>query len=205
MTTERTPTGARLNELDVRQPIWDQFYWVAPLVLVGTREPDGGHDLAPKHMAMPMGWSNFFGFVCTPRHRTHANVRRTGEFTVSYPRPEQLVLTSLAASPRGDDGEKTSLTALPVLEAAAVDGVLLDGAYLYLECKLHRIVEGLGVNELIIGKVVRALLDERAARRPDGDDPQMLHDDPLLAYLHPGRFAAVSDTRSFPFPAGMKK
>ena len=27
----------------------------------------------------------------------------------------------------------------------------------------------------------------------------------LLAYLHPGRFAPIDDSFSFPFPAGMKK
>ena len=25
---------------------------------LGTREPDGGYDLAPKHMATPLGWDN---------------------------------------------------------------------------------------------------------------------------------------------------
>ena len=35
----------RLIELDVEEPIWDQFFWVAPLVLIGTREADGSHDL----------------------------------------------------------------------------------------------------------------------------------------------------------------
>ena len=45
----------RLVELDMNLPIWDRFFWVAPLVLVGTMESDGSYDLAPKHMAMPMG------------------------------------------------------------------------------------------------------------------------------------------------------
>jgi len=48
----------RLVELDLNDPIWERFFWVAPLVLVGTLEVDGSHDLAPKHMAMPMGWKN---------------------------------------------------------------------------------------------------------------------------------------------------
>jgi hypothetical protein len=62
--------------LDVTAPIWERCFTVAPLVLVGTREKDGSYDLAPKHMATPMGWQNYFGFVCTPRHRTYHNVRR---------------------------------------------------------------------------------------------------------------------------------
>ena len=44
-----------LVEIDTSQPIWDRFFTVAPLVLIGTIEPDGSLDLAPKHMAMPMG------------------------------------------------------------------------------------------------------------------------------------------------------
>jgi hypothetical protein len=49
--------------LPLNAPIWDAFFTVAPLVLVGTREDDGSHDLAPKHMALPLGWQNHFGFV----------------------------------------------------------------------------------------------------------------------------------------------
>ena len=41
------PERARVEELDVATPIWDQFFTVAPLVLVGTREADGRDDLAP--------------------------------------------------------------------------------------------------------------------------------------------------------------
>jgi hypothetical protein len=49
-------------------PIWERTFTVNPLLLVGTREKGGDYDLAPKHMAAPMGWRDYFGFVCTPRH-----------------------------------------------------------------------------------------------------------------------------------------
>lgn len=198
-------SGPAPVELETTHPIWDQFYWVAPLVLVGTREADGGHDIAPKHMALPMGWENYYGFVCTPRHGTYQNIKRTGEFTVSFPWPDQLLITSLAASPRFAEGHKPSLAALPVVPARAVDGVVVEGAYLQLECHLHRIIDDFGVNSLITGEVVRAALDPRAERVPDGDDAELLYRHPLLAYLHPGRFATLRDTQAFPFPAGMKK
>lgn len=203
METSRQPV--RLVELDVSQPIWERFFWVAPLVLVGTRDADGGHDLAPKHMATPLGWENYFGFVCTPRHRTYRNIERERAFTVTYPRPSQLVLTSLAASPRCGEGGKPALSALPVFPANRVDGVLVEGGYLFLECELDRIVGGLGENALIIGRVEAARLDSRAQRLADRDDQQLVHDAPLLAYLHPGRFAEIASSNSFPFPAGMKK
>jgi len=201
MTVE-TPRG--LLDLDVSQSIWDRFFWVAPLVIIGTREPDGGHDLAPKHMATPMGWRNYFGFVCTPRHRTYSNAERSGVFTVTYPRPEQLIQTSLAASPRhGTD--KPALSALPVFPAASVDGVLVTGGYLFLECELDRIVDGFGDNALIVGRVVAARAEEAVLRSDDREDDRVIHEAPLLAYLNPGRFAVVEDSRSFPFPAGMRK
>jgi len=73
------------------------MYTAAPLVTVGTREANGSENLAPKHMAIPLGWSAYFGFVCTPEHSTYHNAERNGSFTVSYPRPENLLDASLAA------------------------------------------------------------------------------------------------------------
>jgi len=202
---QKPDESPRLVELDTSESIWERFFWVAPLVLVGTRESDGGHDLAPKHMAMPMGWKNYFGFVCTPRHHTYQNIKRDGVFTVSYPNPSQLILISLAASPRCGDEEKPALSVLPVFPASVVDGVLVEGATVFLECELDRIIDGFDVNSLIVGRVVAARVDERAERTPDHDDQAVVHDVPLLAYLHPGRFATIENSLSFPFPAGMKK
>ena len=58
MTVQSSPPV----ELDVRVPVWGRVHTVAPLVLVGTREPDGSFDLAPKHLAMPLGLQDWFGF-----------------------------------------------------------------------------------------------------------------------------------------------
>ena len=194
-----------LIELDVGQPIWERFFWVAPLVLVGTLEPDGAHNLAPKHMATPIGWENYYGFVCTPRHHTYANIRREGAFTVSFPRPSQLVLTSLAASPRCGEENKPALSVLPVFPASKIAGVLLEGGYLFLECELDRIVDGFGVNSLIIGRIVAARVAADAQRMHEGGDQALVHNSPILAYLHPGRFSTIDESLTFPFPAGMKK
>ena len=133
---EQAVPQQNLVELDTTQAIWERFFWVAPLVLVGSIEASGAHDLAPKHMAFPLGWDNYFGFVCTPRHRTYANIRRSGVFTVSYPCPSQLVPASLAASPRCDGDDKPALAALPVFPARRVEGVLLEGGSAFLECEL---------------------------------------------------------------------
>lgn len=192
--------------LDLSQPIWDRVYMVAPLVLVGTREANGGYDLAPKHMAMPLSWQDHLGFVCTPRHGTYQNIRRERAFTVSYLRPSQMLEASLAAAPRcGDDGVKPGLSAIGQFKAARVDGVFVEDGYLYLECELERLVDNLGPNSLIIGRIVAAHVHENSLRGNDRDDQDLIYQSPMLAYLHPGRFATIDATRSFPFPVGMKK
>jgi flavin reductase (DIM6/NTAB) family NADH-FMN oxidoreductase RutF len=186
-------------------PIWERFFTLAPLVVIGSKEGEGNYDLAPKHMALPLGWDNYFGFICTPRHRTYQNVRREKAFTVSFPKPEQIVLTSLAAAPRCEGGVKSSLTALPTFAAPTIDGVFLEDAYLFLECQLERIVDGFGENSLIAGKIVGAQLQESALREVDRDDRDILLQSPLLAYLSPGRYAIVDRSFSFPFPSGFQR
>jgi flavin reductase (DIM6/NTAB) family NADH-FMN oxidoreductase RutF len=194
-------TGApEFVALPLGTPIWERFFTVAPLVLVGTREADGGYDLAPKHMAMPLGWQNRYCFVCSPRHATYTNAQRTGEFTVSFPRPEQVVATSLAAGPREEDGSKPSLAALETVPARVVDGVLVAGAYLALECRLERVIDGFGENGIVAGEIVAASVAAQAVRGAEVDDHELLARSPLLAYLSPRRFASVGTSRSFPFP-----
>ena len=192
-------------ELELEEPVWERFFSVFPLVLVGTREPDGGHDLAPKHLAMPMSWGNYFGFVCTPRHATYGNLKRTGEFTVSYPNPDQVLAASLAASPRCAEGEKPALEVLEVEPARVVDGVLVTGARVQLECRLERIIDDLGENSLIIGRVVAARVAEDAERARDRDDNEQINHAPLLASLYPARFAVIDHAQGFPMPQGFKR
>ena len=156
-------------------------------------------------MAFPMGWENYFGFVCTPRHSTYHNIRREGAFTVSYPRPTQVVLASLAASPREADGTKPVLYALPTFPASEVDGIFIEDAYLFLECVLDRIVDDFGENSLIAGRIVAAHVREDYLRTSDRDDSDLIHEAPLLAYLSPGRYARVENSNSFPFPASFMR
>ena len=191
--------------LDLRFPIWERVFMIAPLVLVGTREADGHYDLAPKHMAMPVSWENHFGFVCAPTHATYVNAIREREFTVSYPRQDQLVAASLTAAPRCDDGTKPNVRLLPLEPGSIVSAPLVVGATLQLECRLERTVDGLGRNSLVIGHVVAAHADPVALRSVDRDDADVLRDSPLVAYVHPGRFAMVVESNSFPIPANMHK
>jgi len=198
-------TGRNIVEIDTSVPVWEQFFTVAPLVLIGTHDEDGSLDLAPKHMVTPMGWQNYFGFVCTPRHATCRNIERDGVFTVSYPRPSQLLMTSLAASPRLAQGDKPIIDYFKTFPARKIDGQFIEDGYLYFECRHFRTIDGFGENCLITGEIVAAYGDDSFLRHAEGDDQETIHASPLIAYLAPGRFAEISRSNSFPFPESMKK
>jgi flavin reductase (DIM6/NTAB) family NADH-FMN oxidoreductase RutF len=196
----KTSAAENLIALPTDQPVWDRFFTVAPLVLVGSKEADGRYNLAPKHLAMPLGWENYWCFVCSPAHTTYHNIARSREFTVSYPRPSQVLLASLAAAPRCEDRSKPTLLALPTFPASRVDGVLVRDCYLYLECTLHQVLDGFGPNSLLIGKVVAASAPEGSLRRNEQDEGEQIYRSPLLAYLSPGRLAEIRESTGFPFP-----
>lgn len=198
------PAGGEMVDLAVDTPIWERFFLPAPLVVVGTKEGEG-FDLAPKHMAIPVGWENYFGFVCTPRHGTYHNAKREGAFTVSVPRPSQLVVTSLSAQPRDASGATRGIDLLSTEPARVVEGVLLRDASVHLECELDRVVDGFGVNSLVVGRVVAARVRADSIRASEASDAELLERSPLLVYLPPGRFAEVSSTKAFPFPADFRK
>lgn len=195
----------KLVELDIHERIWGKFYTVAPLVLIGTKEGDH-YNMAPKHMATPLGQDNYFGFVCTPRHRTYRNIRETEAFTVSFPRPDQVVMTSLAATARGEDCglSKPVLKKLPLLPAQQIDARWLQAAYLMLECKLDRVVDGFGEYSLIAGRIIRAVVDEDYLRGFEKDEQRLVYDNPLLAFLAYGRFAEIRESMAFPYPKKFK-
>lgn len=200
----RVQQPADLVPLDLDTPIWTRVFHVGPLVLVGTLEDDGTPDVAPKHMAMPLGWQNRYCFVCSPRHATLRNAIARGTFTVSFPHPDQVVDASLAAGGRAEDSSKPSLAAVRTFPATAVEGPLVEGCALYLECRLDRVIEDLGENALVMGEIVAAHAPEEALRVSDSDDADLIAEHPLLAYVSPGRFASIRDSLAFPLPVDFR-
>jgi flavin reductase (DIM6/NTAB) family NADH-FMN oxidoreductase RutF len=194
----RADPADELVDVPVGSDLWERVFTVAPLVLVGTKEGEG-HDFAPKHMAMPLGWDGFYCFVCSPRHATYRNLRAHPRFTVSFPRPEQILESSFAAGGRVLD-TKPSLAALRAAPARVVDVPVVEGCRLYLECELERIVDGFGRGSLVVGRVVAASTVRSALRGAEVDDADLVYRLGLLAYLPPGRFAVVRESSSFPFP-----
>ena len=192
-----------LVPIELDDGLWERVFVVSPLVLVGTREPDGRHDLAPKHRVVTL--QGHLGFVCRPSHATWRNAVREGVFTVSWPGPRQVVMAAAAASPRCEDGEKRTLRALPTLAATSVNGVLVDGCRFHVECRVERVVDHLGDDGLLLGRVVAAHADRKALRSKAVPDRILVHDQPLLAYLHPTQYALVEQSTGFPFPKGFTR
>lgn len=191
-------TKTRYIALDTERSVFDQVFNVAPLILVGTLEADGSPNLAPKHMACQLSWGNDFGFVCTPNHATYRNIERDGVFTVSFPNPNQVLQVSLAAGGRCSDNQKPTMQHLPTVRARSIEGVLLKDAYLQLECKLNKMVDGFGENVLIAGVIQHAVAAEDLTLQDPATDWQRLAKHPLLTYLHPGRFARIDESFTFP-------
>ncbi|MDT8342327.1 MAG: flavin reductase [Longimicrobiales bacterium] len=202
---DRTLQERGLVSLELSSPVWERFFLVAPLAVVGTVEPDGSPDLAPKHMVTPLGWGNHVGFVCAPAHATYRNAVRTGEFTLTFPRPEAVLTASLSAAPRCDGREKPSLDLLETFPARAVSAPLAEGGYLYLECALHGTWDDFGENSLVAGRIVAAHVSQEGVRRPDVDDAELLAREPLLAYVAPGRYATVARADAFPVHRGTRR
>lgn len=195
----------RWINIELNNSFWERFYLPFPLVIIGSKEGDH-FDLAPKHMAIPLSWENHYGFVCTPRHSTYHNIKKHGYFTVSYPMPDQVTLTSLTASPRTDaDLDKSILDQINTIPASKIEGVFLKDSYLMLECKLYKIYDDFGQNSLITGKIIHARAHEDYLRESDKDEQVQLFNHPLITYLHPGRYAVIKNTTVFPLPKDFKK
>ncbi len=187
--------------LDTSTSIWPHFFTVAPLVVIGTKEGEG-YDLAPKHMVTALGHDNYFGFVCTSEHATYHNVLQYKEFSVSFPQPKQVVLASFAAMPRKQEEsmDKPIVNSLPTVHAQQIDALFVQDSYLFLECKLDRIIDDFGKNSLITGHIIAAHVHQDAYRASEKDEAAMIYDMPLLAYIAYGRFAEIRKTQAFPFP-----
>jgi hypothetical protein len=78
-TAARPALDRGLVQISTATPIWERFFTVAPLVLIGTQEEDG-YDIAPKNLAMPLGWK-----------KRRAQLRRFGILAVELTKLEYFV------------------------------------------------------------------------------------------------------------------
>jgi flavin reductase (DIM6/NTAB) family NADH-FMN oxidoreductase RutF len=154
-----------------------------------------------------MGFNNYFGFVCTPKHRTYHNVLNYDEFSVSYLLPKQIIQAAISASPRKVNISKSDeiVSALPTINGTKTDTLLMEDAYAHLECKLHKIIDGFGENCLITGEIISASVHPDYLRVSEVDERDQIASHPLLAYIADGRFASINDTYNFPYPKNFSR
>ncbi len=192
--------------LNVKESIWEHFYTVAPLVVIGSKE-NKGFDLAPKHMATPLGFSDFFGFVCTPRHNTYHNIKKHLRFSVSFVKPDQILLSSLAATPRSavKDFPEEVTNQIPTVTVESGESIFIKGSYVMLECSLYKIIDGFDDYSLITGRIERAMVHKDYKIVSDEGHQKQIYDNPLLVYIAQGRFASIKETLSYPYPKDFQR
>ena len=192
--------------LNVKESIWEHFYTVAPLVVIGTKE-DQGFDLAPKHMVTPLGFSDYFGFVCTPRHNTYHNIKKSHRFSVSFVKPDQILLSSLAAMPRCavKDFTKEITDQIPTVTSQDGEAIFVSDSYVMLDCSTYKIIDGFDDYSLITGKINEAQVHKDYKIISDEGHQKQIYDHPLLAYIAQGRFASIKETLSYPYPKDFQR
>lgn len=192
--------------LNVKASIWEHFHTVAPLVVIGTKEGDG-FNLAPKHMATPIGFSDYFGFVCTPRHSTYRNIRKEKKFTVSFVKPDQILLSSIAAIPRCavDDFPSDITPGIPTVSTEEGENVFMADSYVLLNCDMYKIIDGFDDYSIITGKINTAMVHKDYKIISDKGQQRQIYENPLLAYIAQGRFASIKETMSYPYPKDFQR
>ncbi|MGI9532230.1 flavin reductase [Lutimonas sp.] len=192
--------------LELKDSIWEHFYTVAPLVVIGSKESQG-FDLAPKHMATPLGFSDFFGFVCTARHNTYQNIKKHSRFSVSFVKPDQILLSSLAAIPRCavKDFSQEITNQIPTLLSEDGEVIFVQDSYVMLDCALHQIIDGFDDYSIITGRIRSARVHKNYKIVSDEGHQKQIYDHPLLAYIAPGRFANIHETLAYPYPKDFQR
>ncbi len=192
--------------LELKDSIWEHFYTVAPLVVIGSKEIQG-FDLAPKHMATPLGFSDFFGFVCTERHCTYHNIKKHGRFSVSFIKPDQILLSSLAAIPRCSVNNFSQDITQHIPSVLSEDGemIFVKDSYAILDCSLHKIIDGFDDYSIITGRIRSAQVHRNYKIVSDEGHQKQIYDHSLLAYIAPGRFANIRETLSYPYPKDFQR
>lgn len=179
--------------------MWRQFYQVSPVVLVTTMGPTGRLNVAPKTQVTRIGRGPLIGFGCTPSHHTYQNIAATGEYVIGYPGVD--LLDTLARCGRGFSvavADEIAAAGLTPVTAKEVKPPRLAECPISLECKLLEIRD-YGEYSFIVGRVVVAWIDEEKVVNPERPATEQLAGSPLLTYVYPDHYAALTGAEKFPF------
>lgn len=207
------------------------LYFGTPVVLVGSRNPDGSANLAPMSSAWWLGRSCLLGFGA--RSQTPANVQRTGACVLSLPSVREVAAVDRLARTTGSDPvpphkvamgyrhvrDKFAHAGLTPLPADLVDAPRVRECPVHLEAVLdavHPLAEGdadrRGRLVALEVRIVRVHVDEaiRLAGHADRIDPRRWR--PLIMSfqelfglgdpVHPSTLARIPESAYRPPRAG---
>lgn len=134
-------------------------FYPQPVLVIGTYDENGTPD------AMNVGWGGLVGSVyvelnISEGHKTTANLRKKGAFTVSFADQAHLVEADYVGLISGNTTpDKIIRAGLHPLKSEFVDAPLFAEFPLTLECEVAEITDGPG-GLRVIGRVVNMSADE---------------------------------------------
>ncbi len=139
-------------------------FYPQPVLVIGTYDENGTPD------AMNVGWGGLVGSVyvelnISEGHKTTANLRKKGAFTVSFADQAHLVEADYVGLVSGNTTpDKIARAGLHPLKSEFVDAPLFEEFPLTLECEVAEITDGPG-GLRVIGRVVNMSADESSWAR----------------------------------------
>lgn len=170
---------------------WRPSPLVGQIVLVTTRNEDGGSNIAPKSWVSMMSFEPpILAIGCNSAHWTARNILRAGEFVVNIPGDELAAAVwnaYLKEHPR-----PVEAVGLTPRSARLVAPPLVEECKAHLECRLEQQVR-FGDEIVLFGRIVAASVDQEALA---AEDPyEYLR---LIVYLENKSFGVVGSARRVP-------
>lgn len=142
------------------------WFYPLPVLIIGTYNPDGSAD------AMNAAWGGLYSsdkvVLClSAGHRTTANIKAKGAFTISFADAAHVVASDYVGIVSANkEPKKMEKSGLHTTKSEFVDAPLIDELPVALECKLLKVNE----DGNIIGQIVNVSEDEAVLGEDGGID-----------------------------------
>lgn len=145
--------------------------WMYPLpvLIVGSYDKDGKAD------AMNAAWGGIYDtnqiMLCLGEHKTTANIREKGAFTVSFADAAHVLAADYVGIVSANDTpDKMEKAGFHTTKSEFVDAPIIDELPMTLECKLVKFNE----DGVVVGDIVNVSADERILGADGKVDPAKL-------------------------------
>ncbi len=133
-----------------------------PVVLVSTRDESGSYDVAPIAWTSPVHKTPpRLLVVVGRRHKTHANIKATGEFIVCVPGLSQVEMVKKTGSVSGKEVDKFSEFDIDTIRGNEIDALVPKECVGFIECRIVESIE-IGLVDIFVGEPVSASVDKAA-------------------------------------------